>query len=142
MTDKQPEALRLAVWLDHYGCVEQAHQAAAELRRLHALNAELVEALRKALNEFSCLPHSLGYDFTHAQDFQIAANPARIVRLLDRLEAAEKDAQRWRWLRDKARWEDERDMGPGGRWWAAVLVKRGNPTLDAAIDAAMQSEQA
>lgn len=33
----QPEALRLAVWLDHYGCVQQAHDAAACLRRQHAL---------------------------------------------------------------------------------------------------------
>lgn len=54
MTNKQPEALRLAdVWdgylpAYHYGQI--ADDTAAELRRLHALNAELVEALRKVAN--------------------------------------------------------------------------------------------
>jgi hypothetical protein len=48
MTDKQPEALRLAEWLEqgnynHYDVTE----AAAELRRLHEVNVELVEALKR-----------------------------------------------------------------------------------------------
>ena len=48
MTDKQPEALRLADALKHLphhrlGYIQD--QAAAELRRLHEVNAELVEAL-------------------------------------------------------------------------------------------------
>jgi len=46
MTDKQPEALRLAKILERQipsiRCLEEA---AAELRRLHEVNAELVEAL-------------------------------------------------------------------------------------------------
>ena len=41
MTDKQPEALRLAYWLERDGANCQQHvDAAAELRRLHALNLE------------------------------------------------------------------------------------------------------
>lgn len=47
---KQPEALRLAGALYDDGEVpslEDCSAAAAELRRLHALNAELVEALRE-----------------------------------------------------------------------------------------------
>jgi hypothetical protein len=48
MTDKQPEALRLADLIDDrhatYGDIDEA---AAELRRLHEVNAELVEALDK-----------------------------------------------------------------------------------------------
>ena len=46
----QPEALRLAECLDEplYLMHGQAHQAAAELRRLHALNGELLEALKRA----------------------------------------------------------------------------------------------
>jgi len=46
MSDKQPEALSLADAIDH-GCdfPPTLSDAAAELRRLHALNAELVEAL-------------------------------------------------------------------------------------------------
>ena len=75
--DKQPEALLLAdaleqaeAWPPSNFDAAPTSEAAAELRRLHALNAELVEALRKALNEFSCLPHSLGYDFTHAPELR------------------------------------------------------------------------
>ena len=50
MTDKQPDALRLAEQLNKeiVRTVEldmMHHQAAAELRRLHEVNAELVEAL-------------------------------------------------------------------------------------------------
>lgn len=47
MTDKQPEALRLADDLDGAcnGPLDFKHKAAAELRRLHEVNAELVEAL-------------------------------------------------------------------------------------------------
>ena len=40
----QPEALRLADVLE--GCDSFDNRAAAELRRLHALNAELLEALK------------------------------------------------------------------------------------------------
>ena len=42
MTDKQPEALRLAELLEAIGALE----AADELRRLHAQNAQILEALR------------------------------------------------------------------------------------------------
>jgi hypothetical protein len=51
MTDKQPEALRLAdlLMVDNYGAAKTQleYRAAAELRRLHEVNAELVEALRE-----------------------------------------------------------------------------------------------
>ena len=45
MTDKQPEALRLA---DEFDATKSylGSKAAAELRRLHQVNVELVEALR------------------------------------------------------------------------------------------------
>ena len=48
MTDKQPKALSLADWLDEVNAVPHpihTKSAAAELRRLHEVNAELVEAL-------------------------------------------------------------------------------------------------
>jgi hypothetical protein len=44
MTEKS-EALRLAEWLDS-AYEGEAQDAAAELRRLHAVNAELLAALR------------------------------------------------------------------------------------------------
>jgi hypothetical protein len=43
----QPKALRLADWLDADACdLQTPRLAAAELRRLHAVNAELLEALK------------------------------------------------------------------------------------------------
>lgn len=46
----QPEALRLADWLDADACdLQTPREAAAELRRLHALNADLLHALYTAL---------------------------------------------------------------------------------------------
>ena len=46
MTDKQPEALRLADELEMW---TQGEPAAAELRRLHEVNAELMEAAQAML---------------------------------------------------------------------------------------------
>lgn len=51
MSAQQPYALRLAEMLEALGWRSvdgDLRRAAAELRRLHALNAELVEALRVA----------------------------------------------------------------------------------------------
>ena len=45
MTDKQPEALRLAEALIKHLGGNTANQAAVELRRLHEVNAELVLAI-------------------------------------------------------------------------------------------------
>ena len=51
MVSKQPEALRLADWFDSfYLTTSQQAKAAAELRRLHALNAEMLAALRGLLD--------------------------------------------------------------------------------------------
>ena len=49
MTTQQPEALRLADALADYTGVTlfQMDQAAAELRRLHSVNAQLLEALEQ-----------------------------------------------------------------------------------------------
>lgn len=46
MTDKQPEALRLAYIIEANWDRQYGKQAAAELRRLHEVNAELLEALK------------------------------------------------------------------------------------------------
>jgi uncharacterized protein (UPF0335 family) len=56
MTDKQSEALRLADALDLYLSAEWVHgitlkHISDELRRLDALNAELVEALNNIIEE-------------------------------------------------------------------------------------------
>ena len=46
MVNKQPEALRLAEELDAYHTRPQHRLAAEELRRLHGINQELLEALQ------------------------------------------------------------------------------------------------
>jgi hypothetical protein len=58
MTDKQPEALRLANAIDlgRPRLVLDCIDAAAELRRLHEVNAELVEALKKIQDECRSCP--------------------------------------------------------------------------------------
>jgi hypothetical protein len=43
----QPEALRLAEDLDAYHTAPHHKKAAAELRRLHSVNAELLDALNR-----------------------------------------------------------------------------------------------
>ena len=56
MSEKQPDALRLATILgnefDTYTDTWSAKEAAAELRRLHGVNFELLETLRN-ISEFS-----------------------------------------------------------------------------------------
>jgi uncharacterized protein (UPF0335 family) len=51
MTDKQSEALRLAKFFEACGLCSEDLNVAAELRRLDALNAELVEALNNIIEE-------------------------------------------------------------------------------------------
>ena len=53
MTDKQPEALRLADAIDppQIACLPETRAfAAAELRRLHEVNAELLGALKSLID--------------------------------------------------------------------------------------------
>ena len=74
------------------------------------------------------------------------ANPARIARLLDRLEAAEADAGRYRWLRAGTRGQQDArrrqefelpDPHPLGDIMRGSVAQH----LDAAIDAAMQAKE-
>ena len=58
MSTQQPEALRLADVFEKEGYAvftNDMQKAAAELRRLHALNAELLEALKKC--QFALEPY-------------------------------------------------------------------------------------
>ena len=60
---EQPEALRLAEQLEtEWGDDCELEAAAAELRRLYALNAELLEALRKCSDQLT----RFGYSANHA----------------------------------------------------------------------------
>ena len=57
MSEKQPEALRLADLVECYepGCKCSKTLAAAELRRLHAVNQELLEALTVIQSQFGSM---------------------------------------------------------------------------------------
>ena len=65
MSDKQPEALRLADELDAmFGATEIDERVTAELRRLNEVNHELLEALQSVLD--NCLD-SEGLCAAHAK---------------------------------------------------------------------------
>ena len=50
MSNEQPYALLLADWLeDQYDPMGNKQMSAIELRRLHALNAQMLEALKSAI---------------------------------------------------------------------------------------------
>ena len=80
----QPEALRLADALDLYATGD-AHQrdieqAADELRRLHTLNAELLEALKDATEGLEIASAGGGVDFyAYAKTARAAINKAEGV---------------------------------------------------------------
>ena len=59
---------------------------------------------------------------------------------LERLRA-EVEAARSRWAALDWHWEDERDSGPGGRWWCAILCNEKTPSPEAAIDTARGAQE-
>ena len=71
MSTQQPEALRLADILD-FGSRQYNAEASAELRRLHALNAELLEALKLTYSELS----SQWSPYIRANEKEVAAMKA------------------------------------------------------------------
>jgi hypothetical protein len=83
MSKQQPEALLLAdelqaisknPWAKHW---ERCLKAAAELRRLHALNTELLEALKELDSWLVCAciatPEDMAQSFPHMQQVVSAA---------------------------------------------------------------------
>lgn len=64
----------------------------------------------------------------------VDAKADRIDRLGEMVEELSADALRFRSI--DWHWEPERDMGPGGRWWASIWVKEAprKNTAVAAID--------
>ena len=71
MSAQQPEALRLAEILE-LGSRQFNNEASTELRRLHALNAELVEALKLTYSELS----SQWSPYIRANEKEVAAMKA------------------------------------------------------------------
>jgi hypothetical protein len=71
--------------------------------------------------------------------FIAAANPQTVLGLLDRIEALEKDAERYRWLRDRLSIEDveQLEREHWGETDEAESIK-----CDAAVDAAIEGANA
>ena len=73
---KQPEALRVADWLEHHApmlTLERPMEAAADVRRLHSLNAELVDALTQIA---SIEDQPFGLDWEEIAEARKIANKA------------------------------------------------------------------
>lgn len=80
----QPEALRLADKMSSYnlcsGYAWHCHKAAAELRRLHEVNQELLETLKDATEGLEIASAGGGVDFyAYAKTARAAINKAEGV---------------------------------------------------------------
>lgn len=75
----QPKALRLADELDHgVGTIDRVrHEAAAELRRLHAQRDKLLEALEVVLNDLMYRDHAEVINFARAAIKSVNAEPVQ-----------------------------------------------------------------
>ena len=103
MTDKQPEALSIAKRLkDQQQPLSLAlrHKAAAELRRLHEVNAELVEALREAADEIDSWGSYASDYFRIKHD--LAGSIRKVYAVIDRATEPQqpKDTPVWYFMRD------------------------------------------
>ena len=119
--------------------------------------ASMTQELRKlaeaVAGKYDQMKHTTEENMARARAFQVfsfaAANPSAILELLDRLDKAEKDAERYRWLRDKADYL----RPPEGSPQVLITDEFGEPIslgrdaypqgneLDAAIDAAMEASK-
>ena len=63
MSNKQPEALRLADELDRVYGYPDTNAAATELRRQHELNQELLEALKAAETRMRHMDKTIDWEF-------------------------------------------------------------------------------
>ena len=73
---KQPEALRLADVLDK-SVLAVCAEAAAELRRLHEANAELLEALKELVAQTDANFFALNHDHVALQNARAAIAAAK-----------------------------------------------------------------
>lgn len=69
-------------------------------------------------------------------------SPAEADNLRTQLAEAQKDLERWRWLRDHARiFRQSPDMSGNHYWMVHATTTLRGPTLDAAIDIAINAKQ-
>ena len=83
MSAQQPEALRLADVFEKEGYAvftNDMQKAAAELRRLHALNAELLEALGDCLGDLRYLASARDSDYARPDQLTIDKARAAIAK--------------------------------------------------------------
>ena len=71
------------------------------------------------------------------ESMQVWLSPTEADNLRARLAEAQRDAERWRWLKDHARiFRQSPDMSGNHYWMVHATTTLRGPTLDAAIDAA------
>lgn len=63
-----------------------------------------------------------------------------ITGLIQQVEKLRADADRYAYLKAHMFWDDERDFGPGGRYWVAIRAETNRPDIDALIDSARAKE--
>lgn len=76
-------------------------------------------------------------DFCETRGMVVELEPATVIALLDRLEAAEKDAARYRWLRDG----NDHKNSPATQIAMHSYGLEWDAAIDAAIDAAMKEQK-
>lgn len=155
MTDKQPDALALAAFLEQFRSFPDDLAAAAALRRLHAelvesdaLREKMSDILRRTANALKGEPDDLTlhswHDLTEVamtlryEVDAIAAIKEERDALRSENAALWADAERYRWL---AKYGRSTSARRGGRWSIAIegpCPKSHNSEVDfdAAIDAA------
>lgn len=104
--------------------VRQQAERIAELESAHAIAVEIGAQYAAARDQLRAEVEAL-------RD-SVAAKADRIDRLGEMVEELSADALRFRSI--DWHWEPERDMGPGGRWWASIWVKE-TPRKNTAVAA-------
>ena len=84
-----------------------------------------------------CEQYSIPGESEKLAKFYAAANPAVVLELLRRLREAEKDAWRYRKLRDEDAWGEDVALGGGSAW--EMLGELHGSNFDKFVDARFQS---
>ena len=95
-----------------------------------------ITKLREALK--ACMFYPSGRVTYPVPDWENCANPPRIARLLDALDEARRDAERYRWLRDKSAYVGINPHARTFLWVLRGILELTGQGFDAAIDAAMK----
>ena len=127
--DGQPQISRMPSEFYHVPLYTHPQQ-----RNAVEVTGGMVHKAIDAWNEYG------GHAITHAGSF--GRMRAALETTLSAVASRDReDAERYHHLAKIVRWEDERDMGPGGRYWISIMVDKGKPTFQEAVDAARRENK-